>query len=459
MKNNGSTGNNDCYGILPTVDCLDFLKALMSQRSEEVVQHVHVRDGTGDGDNASDGNTGSLSIGHDVSDGDGDGETAAVTSVILPSLTERRSILPVCISTSSSSFSPPPSSSSSSSSSTSSSSSNSYLQTSISEKLDLFCEKILVFPKTLSGLCDNSADRGPKTFQSAGANVSVHAFFISTAADIVEKNILGNLLPFNECNGKFNGMFSQIKFDLLGNAVIVAWLYIVRALGTPVTHDILQNMSAEELIFLAECSLDYLLKFQTHNGSKKMTSNNCVEVKNKSCRRFITEKEFLQKKQVTVLSTLQLIMAIWSTKKEDIDSLNNINYDENSDNNINNDSDNDNNYDNDNNDLSHGLRNLRRAWILIGYVEYLSMVDMNKKKEKLYSREKGDIRVRDEEIKKINEKKKENKLGMSKERRLSSRIIADKMDIDDEMDEKEKVQKAKEREKDSAGKTSILHPA
>ena len=81
------------------------------------------------------------------------------------------------------------------------------------------------------------------------------------------------------------------------------------------------------------------------------------------------------------------------------------------------------------------------------------MVDINKRKEKVNSRDKGDVKVRDKVIKKRNENNKENELGVSKERRVSSRIKADKMDIDGEKEEKEKVEKEEERGEESTGNT------
>lgn len=313
------------------------------------------------------------------------------------------------------------------------------IQLLVSAKLDLFYQEILEFPRRLSGLCDHSADYGPKKFQTSG-NVSVHAFFISTAADIVHKNLLRNLLPLNDCNSKLHGIFSEVKFDVIGRAVVVAWLYIVRALGAAVSHDVLQNMSAEELIFLAECSLDFLLKLHTQHGSDNTTSSSHRGI-DKDNRKVMIDREFSIEIEGAVLSTLQRIMMIWSREKDGSCLLN-------SNKDIDNDriSDTSDYYDNDrnteNDEMSHGLRTLRRAWILIGYVEYLMIIGANKRKERGCNRvkdEKG-IKGRDKGMHKQKDKNKENELGVGvrKEKRLSSRIMGEKMDVDNEEKEKEK---------------------
>ena len=346
----------------------------------------------------------------------------------------------VCLSASSSS------SSSFTASSSSPPSSSARIQLLVSEKLDMFYQEILKFPRILSGLCDHSADYGPKKFQTSG-NVSVHAFFISTAADIVQKNVLRNLLPFNDCNGKLHEIFSEVKFNVIGRAVAVAWLYIVRALGAAVSHDVLQNMSAEELVFLAECSLDFLLKLHTQHGSDNTTSSSCSEIKDKYEREVMIDREFSIEMEGAVLSTLQRIMMIWSRENDGnclLKSNNDITSDRISDNDDyckNNDNDNDNDRNSESDEMSHGLRTLRRAWILIGYVEYLMMIAVNKRKEKGSNREKDEkgIKGREKGIRKQKDKNKENELGVGvrKERRVSSRIMGERMDVDNEEKEKE----------------------
>jgi hypothetical protein len=428
-RNSGSTGASDSHGILPTVNYLEFLSAALKARSEEEASK-----GSGSARDAAGGSESGLRS-RDVSDAGS----------------------AVCLSSSSSS------SSSFTASSSLSSSSSARIQLLVSEKFDLFYQEILEFPRRLSGLCDHSADYGPKKFQTTG-NVSVYALFISTAADIVHKNVLRNLLPFNDCNGKLHGIFSEVKFDVIGRAVVVAWLYIVRVLGAAVSHDVLQNMSAEELIFLAECSLDFLLKLHTQHGSDNTTSSSCSERKDKNERKVMIDREFSIKMEGAVLSMLQRIMMIWSRDKDENCSLN-------SNNDINNDriSDNDDYCMNDDNgidrndesdEMSHGLRTLRRAWILIGYVEYLMMIGANKRKERGSNRDKDEKggKGRDKGMHKQKDRKKENELGVGvrKERRVSSRIMGERMDIDNEEKQEERL-KEKEKEKDLTGNDCSLN--
>ena len=346
-------------------------------------------------------------------------------------------------------------------SSSSPSSSSERIQFLVSKKAELFYQVILEFPRRLSGLCDHSADCGPKKFQTTG-NVSVHALFISTAADIVQKNVLRNLLPLNDCNHKLHGIFSEVKFEHIGRAVVVAWLYIVRALGAAVSHDVLQNMSAEELIFLAECSLDFLLKLHTqHRHTSDNTTSRSHREIDKSDPRLVIDRNFSPWKgemEGTVLSALQRIMVIWSRGKDGnclLKSYNDVNNDDSNDGNNHDDEDNyDNNDKNSENDeMSHGLRTLRIAWILIGYVEYLMMRGVNKRKERCSNREKDEkgAKVIEKGIHKYKDKNKENELGVGvrKERRTSSRIMRERMDVgNEEKEEEQERQKEKEKEKE-----------
>lgn len=432
IRNSGSTGASDSHGVLPTVNYLEFLSAALRARSEE-----------------------------EACTGSGSACDVAVRG-------ESR-LSAVCLSASSSSTSSSNSSSTSSTTTFSSSSTSSTAPSSspsslsapiqflVSKKLDLFYEEILEFPRRLSGLCDHSADCGPKKFRTTG-NVSVHALFISTAADIVHKNILRNLLPLDDCNGKLHRIFSEVKFEHIGRAVVVAWLYIVRALGAAVSHDVLQNMSAEELIFLAECSLDFLLKLHTQHEGHNTTPSSFRGSDKSDCRLLIGGK-FSREMEGAVLSTLQRIMMIWSRENDGnclSKSNNDINIDGSNDGYNHDDEDNYENNDKncENDEMSHGLRNLRIAWILIGYVEYLMMTGVNKSKER------GSIRVNDEKFLKVRDKgihkrKDKNKdsefgVGVRKDRRTSSRIMGERMDVDNEEKEKEE-----EEEKFNGKKCSL----
>lgn len=114
------------------------------------------------------------------------------------------------------------------------------------------------------------------------SDITVHATFISTAAEYVHQNVLANMVPNSELylknsdtecptNILYSEIFSSICFLDIGNAVLVSWTQIIRTLGASVMNSLLRSLNVAEVILLAECCLDALLKMKS-NGNQNSNS-------------------------------------------------------------------------------------------------------------------------------------------------------------------------------------------
>ena len=106
------------------------------------------------------------------------------------------------------------------------------------------------------------------------SDITVHATFISTAAEYVHHNVLANILPNDvlllnnyvaggSTRVKYNEIFLSVSFLDIGNAVLVSWMQIIRSLGASMIDSLLRSLNAREVLLLAECCLDALMKIKS----------------------------------------------------------------------------------------------------------------------------------------------------------------------------------------------------